>query len=369
MKKLGIGGFIAARRKEKGLTQEDLADYLGVSKPAVSKWESGQTYPDIMLLPVLAAFFNTTVDALLGYEAQMTKAEIRRLYERMSAAFASEPFEKVRSECREYVRKYHACWNLLYSVALLLVNNAALAGGTEAALEVLREACALLENVEKESCDAKLSRDALSLRAYCFLALGEPSEAIDLLGDEDSQPLSTEILLAKAYSLRGDRDRARGLLQRFVFTSGAGVVAAMTDMMALYADDSVKLEESLALAEKVGAAFDLKRTQPHHYFTLYLTAASLFAAKDRHGRALELLEAYTDLVTDPGTYPLKLRGNAYFDLLEPYYDALAPGNTPPRSEKLIKRDMRDAVLRNPAFFCLEEDARFRRLAARLEKME
>ena len=350
MKRLGIGGFIAARRKERGLTQEELADYLGVSKPAVSKWESGQTYPDIMLLPVLAAFFNTTVDALLGYEAQMTKGDIRKLYERMSAAFASEPFEKVRGECREYVRKYHACWNLLYSVALLLVNNAALAGGTEAALAVLREACALLESVEKESGDARLSRDALSLRAYCCLAMGEPSEAIDLLGDEDAQPMSTEVLLAKAYALKGDRDRARSLLQRFVFTSGAGVVAAMPDLMALYAEDAGKLNACLSLAESVGAALDLRRTQPHHYFVLYLTAASLLAARGGRDRALELLEAYTDLVTDPDIYPLKLRGGDFFDLLEPYFDALAPGNAPPRSEKLIKRDMRGRRPREPRLF-------------------
>ncbi|MDD5018687.1 MAG: helix-turn-helix transcriptional regulator, partial [Eubacteriales bacterium] len=57
MKEINIGSVIAAKRKQKGLTQEELARFACVSKPAVSKWESGQTYPDITLLPILATFF------------------------------------------------------------------------------------------------------------------------------------------------------------------------------------------------------------------------------------------------------------------------------------------------------------------------
>ena len=369
MGKLGIGVFIAARRKEKGLTQEELADYLGVSKPAVSKWESGQSYPDITLLPVLAAFFNTTTDALIGYEAQMTKTDIRKLYSRLSSAFAAEPFDKVFTECMEYGKKYHACWGLLYAIAVLLVNHCALAGGPEDAVAVLREASGLLESVEKESGDARLAQDALSLRAYCCLAQGEPSEAIDLLGDEDTQAMSSEVLLAKAYAMKGDRDRARSLLQVYVFKSVTGMLAALTDLMAQYADDMERISDCLALAEKIGGAFELRQLQPHQFFTLHLVAASLYAAGGNREGALGQLEAYTALVTDPDVYPLKLRGSRFFDLLEPYFETLSFGNAAPRSEKLIKKDMKDAVIKNPAFFCLEQDERYRRLAARLENLK
>jgi transcriptional regulator with XRE-family HTH domain len=368
MGKINIGTFIAARRKEKGVTQEELADYLGVSKPAVSKWESGQSYPDIMLLPVLAAFFNTSVDELLGYEAQLTKAEIKKLYVRLAAAFASEPFETVHEECRETVKKYHSCWSLLYSLAGLLVNHCALAGSPEKTLDVLREASSLLETVEKDSLDAKLAREALSLRAYCCLALGQPAEAIDLLGEE-TQPQSADVLLAKAYAMKGDGERAKGLLQRYIFLSGSGIVAAMTDLMALYTDDPGRVEDCLALALKTGEAFGLRKSLPHQYFTLYLTAAALFAAQDNASRALDMLEAYAELVTDETIYPLKLRGSSFFDLVEPYFDMLNPGNAPPRSEKLIKKDMKDVVLNNPAFFSLVGEERYRRLVSRLEHFE
>ncbi len=54
------------RRKQLGVTQEQIADYVGVSRAAVSKWEKGLSYPDITLLPKLATYFNVSIDELLG---------------------------------------------------------------------------------------------------------------------------------------------------------------------------------------------------------------------------------------------------------------------------------------------------------------
>ena len=62
---LKIGGRIAEMRKAKGMTQEQLAAALGVSAPAVSKWETGSSYPDITLLCPLARALGSNVDSLL----------------------------------------------------------------------------------------------------------------------------------------------------------------------------------------------------------------------------------------------------------------------------------------------------------------
>lgn len=67
MDHLKTAEVISKRRKESGLTQNQLAQSLGVSFQAVSKWENGTAYPDIAILPKLAAVLNTTTDALLGY--------------------------------------------------------------------------------------------------------------------------------------------------------------------------------------------------------------------------------------------------------------------------------------------------------------
>ena len=82
-------------RHKKKITQEQLADFIGVTKASVSKWETGQSLPDILLLPELASFFDITIDELLGYEPQLTKEQIRRIYRDLATAFANMTFTKV----------------------------------------------------------------------------------------------------------------------------------------------------------------------------------------------------------------------------------------------------------------------------------
>ena len=62
-------------RKQKGLTQEELAESLFVSRTAISKWESGRGYPNIDSLKAIAKFFSVTIDELLSGEEVLTLAE------------------------------------------------------------------------------------------------------------------------------------------------------------------------------------------------------------------------------------------------------------------------------------------------------
>ena len=71
MNELGIK--IKVLRKRMNITQEDLAERLGVSFQAVSKWETNAAYPDISMFPVLANFFNVTTDELLGVDLSKKK--------------------------------------------------------------------------------------------------------------------------------------------------------------------------------------------------------------------------------------------------------------------------------------------------------
>ena len=71
-----IGKRIAEHRKRMGLTQDQLAEQLGVTAQAVSKWENDQSCPDITTLPQLADIFSTSVDALLGRETPVYQAEV-----------------------------------------------------------------------------------------------------------------------------------------------------------------------------------------------------------------------------------------------------------------------------------------------------
>ena len=65
-------------RKQKGLTQEELAASLYVSRTAISKWESGRGYPNIESLKAIAKFFSVTVDELLSTDEVLTIADEKK---------------------------------------------------------------------------------------------------------------------------------------------------------------------------------------------------------------------------------------------------------------------------------------------------
>lgn len=67
---VNIGENIRYHRIQKGLTQEKVADALGVSCQAVSRWELGGSYPDVEILPKIANYFHITLDDLFGYNKE-----------------------------------------------------------------------------------------------------------------------------------------------------------------------------------------------------------------------------------------------------------------------------------------------------------
>ena len=84
-----INETIRSRRKQLGLTQEEVASRLGVTATAVYKWEVGSCYPDITLLPALARLLGVDLNTLLCFQEDLSDEEI--------AAFANEVFYKMQA--------------------------------------------------------------------------------------------------------------------------------------------------------------------------------------------------------------------------------------------------------------------------------
>jgi transcriptional regulator with XRE-family HTH domain len=102
MSSLKISEKIKTKRKALGLTQEALANLLGVTKAAVSKWENAECYPDITVLPELAQLFHTTIDWLFDY----TLFDAQNLVDRLKAAGISFTDGLQPSELREIERTF-----------------------------------------------------------------------------------------------------------------------------------------------------------------------------------------------------------------------------------------------------------------------
>lgn len=96
---LKIGEVIYRLRKEHHLTQEQLAQAIGVSVPAVSKWETGTTYPDITLLPKIAQFFECSIDELMAYEQKLTPLQINQWLAECKELANKRLFDEMIEKC------------------------------------------------------------------------------------------------------------------------------------------------------------------------------------------------------------------------------------------------------------------------------
>lgn len=112
--------IIGEKRKEIGLTQEKIGEYLGVSTPAVNKWEKGYTYPDISLLPALARLLKVDLNTLLCFNEGLTEQEIGDFSNEVGAIISTNGFKAGFTMSIEKIRQYPNCDMLIHSIALLL---------------------------------------------------------------------------------------------------------------------------------------------------------------------------------------------------------------------------------------------------------
>lgn len=108
-----FGENVKKLRKAKELTQETLADFLGVSFQAVSKWERNESYPDITMLPAIAAFFGVSVDFLLGIDIMENDKKIKDYCDKYSRLWNEGKVAKVRDIMKQAVSEFPGNFDLL----------------------------------------------------------------------------------------------------------------------------------------------------------------------------------------------------------------------------------------------------------------
>lgn len=363
MNGLNIAKIIANKRRERGLTQEELAAYLGVSKAAVSKWENGQSYPDITFLPQLASFFNVSVDELIGYEPQMIKEDIKKEYQRLSMGFAERPFEQVYQECKELVHKYYSCFPLLLQIATLYLNHFMLAGQKELQNSMLHGVIELCTRIKNESHDALLAKDAVIVEALAYLALQSPEKVLNLLGETFRPQTAETELISRAYQMQGNAAKALEAVQIGAYQYLLMLVHSSVQLMMLNAADPDRLDEILKRTTGIIKLYHIDELHPNTTLGVYLTAAHIFCNNNEKERALEMLGNYVRTVK--GFKEYVLHGDSYFDRIEGWISEFALGKMAPRNAEIIKKSILQGVVDNPAFEVLKEDAEYRRLIKEL----
>ena len=111
---MNIAANIAKLRRERGMTQEALAEVIGVSSQTISKWENSTTWPDVALLPVIADVFGVTIDALYGREEKnntvFAEAAIDQVIESVQRIIVGTCYEAEKDgPFEDVMKKYKLC--------------------------------------------------------------------------------------------------------------------------------------------------------------------------------------------------------------------------------------------------------------------
>ena len=117
---MNIGSVIKKYRKKAEYTQEEMANRLGVTTPAVNKWENGNSKPDIELLSPIARLLHISLDTLLTIKEKLTDFEIGEFIQKMDKMFSEEGYEKTYQWAVNTIKKYPNCNLLIWQIAVML---------------------------------------------------------------------------------------------------------------------------------------------------------------------------------------------------------------------------------------------------------
>lgn len=167
---------IRALRRERGMTQEQLAEAMDVSSAAVSKWENGQSVPDVAMLIELADYFEVSLDALIGFAPRSHRREdmVSRVKE-LSIQRSEEVVPAVREAMRRYPNHFDVVWASAKAIGFRGMEKHD-EGNLREALALMDQALLLLP----QNTDPEIRRESiLCEKGLYHTALGEYDKAID----------------------------------------------------------------------------------------------------------------------------------------------------------------------------------------------
>lgn len=369
MDNIRLAENLVALRKIKRITQEQLAEFCGITKASVSKWETGQTLPDVMMLPRLAAFFGISIDELLGYEILLTKEQIHKVYEELAKDFATETFDVAMEQSLTYVKQYYSCYELLEKIILLWISHEMLAG--EKRDELLKEAKELCEHILENCRNISLCNDAVFLLAIVNLLLGHPEAVVETLEDMSNPcrlSVQSEEVLLSAYIEMGMRETGNDFAQITMYLHILSLISEACKFLVLNKDNLEKCMETQQRIEEIIKIYNLEEIN-FHYVTLFLyQMAEIYCHHGEKEKAVGQLTKYVDLLERFLCGQISyLQSDNYLDRLHIWFEKSVLSGSFPREKKTVHEGM-ILALKAPIFDILKSEETFVTLQKRAERI-
>jgi transcriptional regulator with XRE-family HTH domain len=196
---MSIGSTIKRLRREKNITQEQLAEYLGITSRAISQWECDRTAPDISQLPALCHIFDVSSDVLLGIDIEKNNEEIKKyLSDAAELGYQGKGAERT-ALLREANKKFPRDYKIMQRLAVSLVCEYSRKG-----LKEYEEVFDLCNRILAECTDSTTRYEAIDTLGTAYGYAGKKDEMLKLAEEMPRTHFSYENFMM--YRWKGDAD-------------------------------------------------------------------------------------------------------------------------------------------------------------------
>ena len=386
---LTLGQKIRELRKRDGRTQEALAEALGVTSQAISRWEANGGYPDMEMIPAIANYFHVSIDELFGYHSDREE-KIKSILDKADKVITNQGFHYYQGSISEEVE---SCIDMLRTAAdefpneprilLRLANTLYTWGYQKYGMKVdyknetgilhydteyhsqnpyWQESLSAFERLLNSNPSQKDRESAIRLLTTLYMEMGKYKEAKELAEAQNSLTISKEILMPNTADgeemLRFQGERIMALLCELHIS----VSNALSSKISLYTSDCRK-KMDLALINVFEAVFEDDKCGDYHQNigNLYMNLANyescvskdLEKALEYFDKGFEHYKEY-ERISVEGNYSYSAPLVAYLKPIEKYALRTLGENFWQKEVKHFPEDFKNELRKNPKYsVCFE----------------
>lgn len=224
-----INEIIKEKRNAQGLTQEQVAMYLGVSTPAVNKWEKGTCYPDITLLPALARLLKVDLNTLLSFKEDLSEQEIGVFVNDLVKIANNDGFHVAFEKAMDKIYEYPTCDKLILTVSIVMQGSMYMFGADDK------------EKYEKQieefyikltrSDDIEIRNQALSMLINIYLGRKEYEKAQECVDKLPDITYDKKALQGNIYKKSNEFQKAAEIFEQKLLSATTDIYISLISML------------------------------------------------------------------------------------------------------------------------------------------
>ena len=301
---MNLGNTIRTKRLQLKMTQEQVAVRLGVSAPAVHKWEHGTSYPDISLLPALARLLETDLNELLSFDEDISDQELAGITTEAMEILKNGRFAEAFVCLERKVRQYPRDPRLLVQCGAVADSGLKLFG-QELGEEKKRYEEKIIEwyRAAVSNGSGQTREMALYMLSVMYSSHGRYEEAQQTLEQLSESPYDKQVLKADIARRRGNLDEALKIMQTRLFKNLSDTISSLTLLMGFYEEAEDARMQQMA-ADHVRQITEQFHLWDYNLAVMDFKEGVLEKSKEKTLEAVQRLLSCLETTYDPRKYPL-----------------------------------------------------------------